>query len=49
MILLPDFFQRREAGLIRLRLPVGEIASLLMDVYFGDNLSDMRFHMPIVR
>jgi hypothetical protein len=49
MIFLPDFFQRIQASLIGLRLPVSEVAGLLMDIYFGDNLGDVHFHRAIVR
>ena len=49
MVFLPDLFQRVQASLIRLRLPVGEVAGLLLDVYFGNDLGDVRFHETIVR
>jgi hypothetical protein len=35
--------------LIRLRLPVSEVAGLLTDVYLSDNLGDVHFHRSIVR
>ena len=49
MILLPDFFERSQTSLIRLRLPVGEVVDLLPNVHFGDGLFYARFHGAIVR
>ncbi len=49
MILLPDFFQRRQTRLIRLRLPVGKVTDLLAYVDFGNDLGDAGVHSVIVR
>ena len=44
MVFLPDFFQRRQPRLIGLRLPVGEVVDLLMDIDFGDGRLDLDGH-----